>query len=309
MNNKFIAISLNMDSLRNAVGNRPLKHDPFYFEVLDRILAITDKYKIPITFYVIGKDLAYPEVAKKIKSLHQKGHEIANHTWSHPNNFGNLAEDKQIREIELCSEIIRKTTGSKPDGFLAPAWSTNSKVNQLLWERGFLYDSSHFPTPFILLLQVKLVLNFLTQLIKKRNIPETYSITEVVRRSDLLINFRFRLNPFICDSDGNNVEFPVPISKLGIPYWFTLEFFSKFISNHAFQSIMKKRYTYILVHPADFAHPHEITQNSEGFFHSLERSDVAKEKFLSIFEERIQSALISGFTFRTMAQIAYYLRK
>jgi hypothetical protein len=72
---------------------------------------------------------------------------------------------------------------------------------------------------------------------------------------------------------------------------------------------MKRRLTYILIHPADFAHPHEITQSSEGFVHSLERSDVAKENFLSLFEERIQSAINSGFTFRTMAQIAYCLRK
>lgn len=306
--NKFIAISLNMDSLRNAVGNKPLRHDPFYFEVLDRILSITDKYKIPITFYVIGKDLAYPEVSEKIKALHFLGHEIANHTWSHPNDFGNLDEDQQVTEIELCSEIIKKITGSYPRGFLAPAWSTSPRVNGLLWNRGFTYDSSHFPTPFVILLQVKLVLNFCIKLIKLRKIPRTYSIVSVIRRSDLLINLRFRLNPYICSS-FNNVELPVPISRGGIPYWFTLEFFSEFLSNHAYNSIMKRRCTYILIHPADFAHSWEVIQSSEGFIHSLERSDVAKDQFLLLFEKRIQTAINCGFVFKTMGQIADEVRR
>ena len=36
---KYVALSVNMDSLRQAVGYKNIEHDYFYFEALDKILG------------------------------------------------------------------------------------------------------------------------------------------------------------------------------------------------------------------------------------------------------------------------------
>lgn len=308
MTSKKMAISLNMDSLRHAVGNFPLQHDPFYFEALDRILQIADDRQIKLTIFVIGKDLEYPEIEQRVLELHGKGHEIANHTWSHFQDFGSLSDEVQFEEIRLCSLEIQRVTGVAPKGFLAPAWSANRKLNERLASMGFSHDSSHFPSLFVFLLQIKLSLNFLMKFLLKRSLPNTYSFRSVFLRSDFLINLRMRSKPHRVKKAPNLVELPLPLSAFGIPYWFTLEFFSKRLSNLLFNSILKRTHNYILIHPADFAKPSEIEIYSQGIVHSLERSMVEKEEFIKIFIKRIDQALAAGYEFMTMADIADSVR-
>ena len=308
MTSKKMAISLNMDSLRHAVGNFPLQHDPFYFEALDRVLQIAGDRQIKLTIFVIGKDLVYPEIAQRVSELHDQGHEIANHTWSHPQDFGTLDDKVQLEEIRLCSLEIERATGVAPKGFLAPAWSANGKLNERLAFLGFSHDSSHFPSLFVLLLQIKLSLNFLIKFFQQRSLPNTYSFRSVFLRSDLLINLRMRSKPYRVKKDPSFVEIPLPLSAYGIPYWFTLEFFSKRLSNLVYNSILKRTYTYILIHPADFAKPSEIEIHSEGLIHSLERSRVEKDEFIRIFTKRLDQAIAAGYEFTTMSDIADSVR-
>jgi hypothetical protein len=117
-----------------------------------------------------------------------------------------------------------------------------------------------------------------------------------------------RSKPHTVKKAPNLVELPLPLSAFGIPYWFTLEFFSKKLSNLIYKSTLKRTHTYILIHPADFAKPSEIEFYSEGLNHSLERSRVEKDVFIRIFTKRIDEAMAAGFEFATMAEIAEIVR-
>ncbi len=94
-------------------------------EYLDSILATLDKYNIKTTFFFDGSWVKrYPEEAKKIA---QRGHEIGNHAYSHP-NMEHL-NDSQIRqEIGKTQQIIQKTIGTTPTLFAPPSGSFSKRV-------------------------------------------------------------------------------------------------------------------------------------------------------------------------------------
>ena len=81
------------------------------------LLEILKQHNAKATFFVCGHNAArLPEVLKAIAA---GGHEIGNHTWSHPRlDFAGPA--KMRDEIGRTQEIIRKVTGITPTLFRAP---------------------------------------------------------------------------------------------------------------------------------------------------------------------------------------------
>ena len=73
--------------------------------------------KLKATFFVVGQQVAdYPEILKRI---HQQGHEIGIHTWSHPHLL-RLSNDQIIAEIVWTAKIIKELTGVSPKLFRPP---------------------------------------------------------------------------------------------------------------------------------------------------------------------------------------------
>ena len=92
---------------------------------IDSILETLDKTKVKITFFIVG-DWAdkYPEAVKKI---HEKGHEIANHSNTHP-HVNKLSLEKNIEQIETASEKLRKLTGENVNLYRCPYGEYNDTV-------------------------------------------------------------------------------------------------------------------------------------------------------------------------------------
>ena len=92
---------------------------------IDSILETLKKCNIKITFFLVGDWVdKYPEAVKKIQ---ENGHEIANHSDSHPHvNELNLEKNKQ--EIEECSKKIEEITGIKPSLYRGPYGEYNDTV-------------------------------------------------------------------------------------------------------------------------------------------------------------------------------------
>lgn len=92
---------------------------------IDSILDTLSKNKIHITFFIVGEWAdKYPEYVKKISDA---GHEIANHSNTHP-HVNNLNLSKNADEIHLTCEKIEKITGKPTTLYRGPYGEYNNTV-------------------------------------------------------------------------------------------------------------------------------------------------------------------------------------
>lgn len=89
------------------------------------ILDILKKYNVKATFFVLGKNLAGNE--EIIKRIVAEGHEVANHSWSHP-NFVKLSPEQVKQEIEQTQTVIEGIIGKKPVMARPPYGAVNQSV-------------------------------------------------------------------------------------------------------------------------------------------------------------------------------------
>lgn len=81
------------------------------------ILNILNKYNVKATFFVVGKHANW--YSKPLIEASKEGHEIGNHTFSHP-DISNLSSDDIKKEIKECEDELIKLTGKKPTLFRPP---------------------------------------------------------------------------------------------------------------------------------------------------------------------------------------------
>lgn len=82
-----------------------------------QILDILDQYNIKATFFVIGENAErYPEA---LRSIHERGHEIGNHTWSHK-YLPKLSKDAMEKEITMTGDVITEIVGEYAPVFRPP---------------------------------------------------------------------------------------------------------------------------------------------------------------------------------------------
>lgn len=76
-----------------------------------RLLKMLADRKIKATFFVCGSCVAQnPEIAKQIV---EEGHEIANHSWNHP-QLTKIGEENVRDQLDRTHKVIVQTTGVTP---------------------------------------------------------------------------------------------------------------------------------------------------------------------------------------------------
>lgn len=94
-----------------------------------QILDTLKKYNAKATFYVLGNRVSYyPDIVKR---AYEEGHEIGNHTWSHP-NLTSLSQESLIEEINNASNEIAKITGKMPATIRPPYGAYNETVQDFV---------------------------------------------------------------------------------------------------------------------------------------------------------------------------------
>lgn len=95
------------------------------------ILDLLDRHGAKATFFVIGQKAAkHPEL---IREIHRRGHQLGNHTWSHPHrSFWRLGPVATYREIVKCQRVLEEITGEAPKIFRAPVGHYNFFVHPVL---------------------------------------------------------------------------------------------------------------------------------------------------------------------------------
>lgn len=195
-------------------------------EASSGLLNLLDKYNIKATFFVLGIIAEkYPDY---IKMLHEAGHEIGSHSYSH-RTLHKLGKDQFEDELKKSTDILRSIIHEQPIGFRAPSFSIDQStcwVFGLLKKYGYKYDSSIFP--------------FKTMLYGVPDAP--------------LAPYRPSIDNISKDDpDGDIIEFPMTVIRIGknipvaggfylrvLPIWF-LKF--------ALGQVNKKRPANIYIHP------------------------------------------------------------
>ena len=76
-----------------------------------QLIDILKEYNVPATFFVVGAWVdKYPE---SVKALHDAGHQIQNHSNTHP-HMPQLSREQMKDEIESCNQKIASITGVTP---------------------------------------------------------------------------------------------------------------------------------------------------------------------------------------------------
>jgi peptidoglycan-N-acetylglucosamine deacetylase len=102
---------------------------PYTGQVLD-ILA---KNHIHATFFLCGENAErYPDLVRRIKA---EGHEIGNHTYSHPWLYL-MRREKIADEIDRTQDVLQRISGARPRLFRPPYGVRWFSLWPLLQERG-----------------------------------------------------------------------------------------------------------------------------------------------------------------------------
>ena len=74
----------------------------------ERLLEVLKEAGVPATFFVVGKmAVRYPQIVQEIA---RQGHEVANHTFTHP-NLASVDNKTLLNELGQTRSVIQKLTG------------------------------------------------------------------------------------------------------------------------------------------------------------------------------------------------------
>ncbi len=118
------------------------------------IVKLMDGYNFKATFAAVGHWIEkYP---KEHEMVLEYGHELMNHTYSHPDNeilnpgrkFREISEDEKKEEIVRCHELCEKLLNYEPTGLRIPHFKNlfTDEIYPLLKDVGYKYSSSTWLT-------------------------------------------------------------------------------------------------------------------------------------------------------------------
>lgn len=94
-----------------------------------KVLEILKENDIKATFFVVGEGVKKnPEI---LRQIHENGHEIENHTMTHP-YLEKLTKQEVENEIDGCSKEIEKIIGKKPKYFRTPRGNASPDIMSVM---------------------------------------------------------------------------------------------------------------------------------------------------------------------------------
>ncbi len=122
----------------------------FIPELVPRFLDELDRVGARATFFLIGRDAQDSANRSAVRAVAERGHEVGNHSFSHPYAFRHLDRAAKVEEIRSGEEAIADIIGERPVGFRTPSGDVDRETLEILREREYLYDSSVIPSPLMI---------------------------------------------------------------------------------------------------------------------------------------------------------------
>jgi peptidoglycan/xylan/chitin deacetylase (PgdA/CDA1 family) len=102
-----------------------------------KLLDLLAAHHIKATFFVIGENVAeHPEIVARAA---REGHEIGNHSWSHP-NFGRMSDQGVRSQLQRTDDAIKNATGQRPTLMRPPYGSITAR------EKRWIHDEFGYRT-------------------------------------------------------------------------------------------------------------------------------------------------------------------
>lgn len=98
-----------------------------------QLLDILDQHGAKATFFLIGSKVS--SQANVVRSIHARGHQLGNHSWSHP-ELPKLPVNQIAGEIDRTNDAIKQATGVTPAILRPPYGAVNGVVLEQLRLRG-----------------------------------------------------------------------------------------------------------------------------------------------------------------------------
>src|SRR5436309_2387692 len=89
-----------------------------------KLLDLLAAHHIKATFFVIGENVAeHPDIVARAA---REGHEIGNHSWSHP-NFAKMSAESVRSQLQRTDDAIKNATGNRPTLMRPPYGSVTER--------------------------------------------------------------------------------------------------------------------------------------------------------------------------------------
>lgn len=142
-----VAFGIDVDAVGGWLGSYGGENSPgdisrgmFAGEVgVPRLVNLLKKNNLPSTWFWPGHSVeTFPEGFDLVVDA---GYEVGVHGYSHENPIA-MTRQQEEDILDYCIDIITKKSGRAPTGYVAPWWEFSPVTNELLLERGILYDHS-----------------------------------------------------------------------------------------------------------------------------------------------------------------------
>jgi peptidoglycan/xylan/chitin deacetylase (PgdA/CDA1 family) len=89
-----------------------------------KLLDLLAAHRMKATFFVVGQNAAdHPDILRRAV---REGHEIASHSWSHP-NLGKMSDEAVRRELQKTDDAIAAAIGKRPTLMRPPYGSITAR--------------------------------------------------------------------------------------------------------------------------------------------------------------------------------------
>jgi len=295
--NNFISINLHLDSLGESYGwPDHFVNDNAFSVGLERIGKILKKFKIPITVFVVVKDLENKKNLDLLKKfINDNDVEIANHSYTHQFDLGSKSYEEIYKDIYLSHEIIYKKLKLEAKGFCSPTWNFSQNIVKVLDKLNYNYDTSNFNSLWLYPVIAKILFNHLINFDLKKSF-------KILKRKDYLLMLSHNQNPYFLKKNSKVkskiLEIPMPsISKFDLPIWHTIGFIFGFdyLVSKVKKYLEKNTFLNYVIHPADFLVKSDLDKRYVNSLNRINNNQI-KDKLLN-FEKILEIAIQNRFNF------------
>lgn len=148
---RLCSVSVDLDEIGcyaqiHGLGSAAESH-AVYDRALTRLASFAADSSLPLTLFVIARDLDRPQNIEALRGIVGAGHEVGNHSLDHLYDLTRREESERARQIETATERLQAALGVRPTGFRAPGYTVTDELLDAIQGSGLSYDSSVFPCP------------------------------------------------------------------------------------------------------------------------------------------------------------------